>query len=553
MPNVFLRFAFPFLVAVCIASTVSAAEQRPPNVLMICVDDLKPTLGCYGDQHAVTPNIDALAARGLRFESAYCNQAVCAPSRNALMTGLRPQTIGIYDLGTNFRKAIPDATTMTTHFMNQGYRAEGLGKIYHIGQGNGNDAKSWSVPWWRPRGSQYVSKQNIANHWIDRMGMKRGPATESVDVADDAYADAKIAAEAVTRLERASKQPEQPFFLAVGFVKPHLPFVAPKKYWDLYDANALPMPEFTEAPENAPKFAKTNFGELLNYSDMRELKTIDEATTRHLIHGYYAATSYMDAQAGKVLDALDQLGLADNTIVVLWGDHGWHLGDHGMWCKHTNYEQATRIPFIVASSKTTGTETRAMVETVDVYPTLCDLTGVVAPEVIDGISFADVVTGSASSARPHVTHVYPRNGMIGRAIRDSRYRMVEWKKPAADADSATIELYDYVADPLETKNIASEQPQVVDAMRALLAKQPEAKPQWRSSEKSEKKAKQPTKKKIDRNVLFDRRDADGDGALTMDEFLTGQPDPKDAPARFPRFDKDGDGKLSREEFVMPGK
>ena len=303
---------------------VSSTLAKPPNVLMICIDDLKPTIGCFGDQAAITPHMDKLASRGVVFHSAYCNQADCSPSRNSLMTGLRPQTIGVYDLPTHFRLAAPDVVTLTQYFKQHGYEAQGLGKILHTGHGNIDDAASWSIPSWRPKASQYVLDASTQQLQKDRSGKVRGPATEAADVSDETYGDGQIAREAITRLGAAKESPDQPFFLAVGFLKPHLPFVAPQLYWDLYDPAKLPMPQVTAVPENAPSYAPTSYGELRNYSDMPEKGPIDEATTRHLIHGYYAATSYTDAQIGRVLDALHEYGLAENTIVVLWGDHGWH-------------------------------------------------------------------------------------------------------------------------------------------------------------------------------------------------------------------------------------
>ena len=474
---------FPVLVFLLAFHRSFAAT---PNVLLICVDDLKPTIGTYGDSFAVTPSMDALADRGVRFEMAFCNQAVCSPSRNSLMTGLRPQTIGVYDLPTHFRLAAPDAVTVSEYFQRHGYHAAGLGKIYHTGHGNKDDRQSWSVPSWRPKATRYADKENAAKMKRDSKGKLRGPATESADVPDDTYADGLIAAEAVRRLKDYQQKPEQPFFLAVGFLKPHLPFIAPTRYWDLYDADKLPMPEFTEAPEGAPDYAKTSWGELRNYSDMPQRGDLDQSTIRHLIHGYYAATSYTDAQIGRVLESLRQLGLDQNTIVVLWGDHGWHLGDHGMWCKHTNYEQAARIPVIVAAPQgARGKATSALVETVDIYPTLCELAGLPLPRGLDGKSFANVVFDVSQAARDHVTHVYPRGGRLGRAIRNQHYRMVEWKSRGGTSRAATsaaeIELYDYVNDPLETKNLASESPAVVKRLRKLLDQQPQPKKQWKAS------------------------------------------------------------------------
>lgn len=535
-----------------LAASAFSADAKP-NVLLICVDDLKPTLGCYGDETAVTPHIDRLAERSVLFEAAYCNQAVCAPSRNALMTGLRPDTIGVYDLPTNFRKAAPDAITVAQHFQAHGYRTEAIGKIMHKGHGNVEDAASWTVPHMVPKATLYAEKSSTANPVKDSRGGTRGTPTEiGLTAADETYVDGQIALEAVRRLEKAATTPDEPFFLAVGFVRPHLPFVAPKSYWDLYDPAALPMPETDSAPAGAPDFAPTGWGELRQYSGMPAKGALDEETTRHLIHGYYAATSYMDAQLGLVLDALDGNGFAENTIIVFWGDHGWHLGDHGMWCKHTNYEQAARIPVMLsAPGKAAGTKTAAFLETVDLYPTLAELAGLPAPEGLDGVSQVPVLADPTTSARGHVLHVYPRGGNLGRAIRDERYRFVEWKPAGADSSTAELELYDYEADPLETKNLAADHPEVVARMQALLATYPEAKPQFKVvTPEQQQKAEAAKQKRVD---AFAKRDADQDGFLTLEEFLTRQPDPEEAPKRFPVFDRDGDGRLTEEEYVRGGK
>jgi len=549
-----------FLLYAVIASSIaelSCAVDRP-NVLLICVDDLKPTISCFGDETAITPNIDKLASRGVRFDAAYCNQAVCSPSRNSLMTGLRPQTIGVYDLPTHFRFAAPDAVTFSQHFKNAGYHAAGLGKIYRVGHGNIDDAESWSVPSWKPKTASYVLPESVQNIKPDANGKKRGPATEAADVSDETYADGLVAEEAVNRLKAAAENPDQPFFLAVGFLKPHLPFVAPQKYWELYDASQLPMPTIHDAPKYAPSYAATSGGELRNYSDMPEHGAIDNATTRHLIHGYYAATSYADAQIGKVLDAVDQLDLADNTIIVLWGDHGWHLGDHGMWCKHTNYQQATRIPLIVvAPNGLHGVASLAMVETVDIYPTIAELAGIKTPGKVDGVSFSAVVRDGVSTARDFVTHVYPRGSRLGRAIRDQRFRLVEWNEVGDTLGAAEIELYDYQTDPLETRNIAADHPEIVAAKMKQLQQQAPPRPQWKKSAaaKSTKKTKPATnnKPKPDRAAMFKKRDSNRDGFLDRDEFLLNQPDPEESPKRFPKFDTDGDGRLSESEFVGSGR
>ncbi len=557
----FTALGLTLLCALCDSSL--SAEPAKPNVLFIAVDDLKPVLGCYVDKAVKSPNIDRLAARGVVFERAYCNQAVCAPSRNSLMTGVRPTTLGIYDLGTNFRLASSNAVTLSQYFMRHGYRAEALGKIFHVGHGNHEDPASWSVPHFQQKSIAYVKSESRANQSLTReealfanetdvAKLPRGAAYESADVPDNAYPDGKIADEAVRRLRAAKEKPNEPFFLAVGFLKPHLPFCAPKKYWDLYDRASFTVPAFRAAPEGAPKYAPSGWGELRQYSDIPDSGPLTEDQARTMIHGYHAAVSFMDAQLGKVLDELDRLGLASNTIIILWGDHGWHLGDHGWWCKHSNYEQATRIPLIVAAPGTAKAGTRAtnaLVETVDIYPTLAELAGLPAPRVpqgIEGKSFVAALRDPNLSTKNYLYHVYPRGERIGRAVRTSRYRLVEWKVPGRATDTADLELYDYETDPLETKNLAVEQPEVVSRLRAMIAKLPEAKPQIAST-------KPLTAKQIqDRIVLFERKDKNHDNQLTREEFLASQPDPAEAPKRFERFDANRDGILSRDEFVHMG-
>lgn len=496
------------VLTVASANATDQPAPRPrPNVLLICVDDLKPTLGCYGDRLARSPNIDRLATSGMRFSRAYCNQALCAPSRNALLTGLRPTSLGIYDLSTNFRKAVPDAVTLPQYFMQHGFRTEGMGKIFHVGHGNDEDPASWTVPFWKAKVIAYALPASGATNSLTReeaffanemsrpnFTLPRGAAYEIADVPDEAYPDHQIASEAIRRLRAAKETPATPFFLAVGFAKPHLPFCAPKKYWDLYDRAAFKLPARRTPPDGAPAYAPQFGGELRQYRDIPERGALDDELQRTLIHGYYAATSYMDAQLGRLLDELDRLGLKDNTLIVLWGDHGWHLGDHGIWCKHTNYEQAAHIPLIIAAPGVTkrGSVSDALVETVDLYPTLCDLAKLPAPVVppsLDGSSLTPLLNGKMFAKKKEVVfHAYPRNPkekgeLLGRAVRTERYRLVEWKRIGAPADTAELELYDYKTDPDETRNLATEQPKVVARLRALLAKQPEARPQIRTAVK----------------------------------------------------------------------
>jgi iduronate 2-sulfatase len=360
----------------------------------------------------------------------------------------------------------------------------------HSGHGNREDAASWSVPHWRPSVGNYASPANRTASASKSATGGRGPSVENADVPDNAYPDGLIADEAVKRLRAAAGRPGTPFFLGVGFLKPHLPFCAPRKYWELYRREAFKLPEVTTAPVGAPAYAPTTWGELRNYSDIPAQGPLSADLQRELIHGYHAAVSYMDAQFGRVLDELDRLRLTDKTVVVIWGDHGWHLGDHGQWCKHTNYEQAARIPLVVRAPGISkpGTRTRAVVETVDVYPTLVELAGLPAPKSshpLDGRSFAGTLRNPAAPTKEAVFHSYPRNRpgdgpVIGRAVRTERHRLIEWKKPGAAPDTADLELYDYVSDPLETRNVASAQPEAVARLRQLLAAQPEALPQFKA-------------------------------------------------------------------------
>ncbi len=436
-------------------------------MLFIAVDDLKPAISCYGDRFAQTPNIDRLASRGTLFERAYCMQAVCAPSRNALLTGVRPETLQIYDLGTNFRRRAPDVVTLPQHFKANGYESHGLGKIFHVGHGNHEDPISWSAPHYQEKSIEYVLPENkvrltreealFANQKGDAGMLPRGAPVESADVPDDAYADGRIASEAIKRLNRF-KETGKPFFLAVGFVKPHLPFCAPKKYWDLHDPAKLPLPERRQPPDGAPAFAPQYNIELPNYAGMPQRGPIPDESARTLVHGYYAAVSFVDAQIGRVLDELDELGLAENTIIVLWGDHGWHLGDHGMWCKHTNYEQATRAPLIiVAPGKKGAQRSRALVEFVDVYPTLCDLAGLPKPVHLQGDSLVPLLDSPSAAGKRAAFQVYPRGTnatgpMLGHAVRTDRWRYVEWRK--ADESVVARDLYDMQHDPDETVNLS---------------------------------------------------------------------------------------------------
>lgn len=538
------------------SSSTAQADDRP-NVLFIALDDAMPALGCYGDTNAHTPNLDRLAARSLRLDRAYCNQAVCAPSRNALMTGLRPQTLGIYDLTTNFRAARPDAVTLTQHFRSHGYHTAAVGKILHTGHGNHDDLDSWSEKPLHPKADYYVLPGNrpSATEGGSRGAGVYGTATESADVPDDVYVDGLIAAEAVKKIAHV-KESGKPFFLAVGFRSPHLPFVAPKKYWDLIDATKLTLPERDALPEGSPEAAGPGTDELRKYREIPQgREVLDDASKRKLIHGYYAATSYADACAGRVLEALEQHGLAQNTIVVVWGDHGYHLGDFGIWGKHTNFERAARIPLLIAVPGNGGASSSALVETVDIYPTLAALAGLPAPEKLDGRSFAPLFEDPSSRHRDYVTHVYPRREVLGRAVRTVRYRLVEWNTIGRKSDKAVLELYDYQADPQEKANLAAAQPAVVKELLALLGQEAPAIPQIKTTPSARNAANrsQPQQTPDARRAQFREQDRDRDGRLTLEEFSRQQRDASDAPQRFLKLDTDKDGALTEEEYVRKGR
>lgn len=487
------------------ASLAQASEK--PNVLLILVDDLKPALGSYGDPLAKTPNIDKLAARGTKFSHAYCNQAVCAPSRYTLMLGSHSTSTGLYGLGSSLRQTLPNAVTIPQYFASHGYTTESLGKIFHIGHGNLGDPKSFSVPHFKEKVIEYVDTdskpegkltreeamfQNVAAPPGGMNRLPRGAAYESPYVADDAYADGRVADETIRRLT-AAKERDKPFFIAAGFARPHLPFSAPKKYWDLFDPADFKLATNPDHPKGSPKTAHKRGGEIRNYfpvPDKNDPAMISDEVALNLIHGYYASASYADAQIGKVLDSLTSQGLVENTLVVLWGDHGFHLGDLGVWTKHTNYEQANHIPLIFAGPGIPANQTTGQpAGSVDVYPTLAELADLPepdGPQPMDGLSLVPVLKDPLARVRDHTFHAYPK-AKLGRSIRTERHRLVEWKKPGEPAETAEIELYDYQHDPLESENLASQSPEIVETLRKILATYPEAvskrrKPKKKSAE-----------------------------------------------------------------------
>lgn len=475
-----MKFLFLIFTKVLLLASMLGLSASPTNVLLICIDDLRPELGCYGQKAISTPNIDRLADEGTLFERAYVQQAWCSPSRTSMLTGLRPDSTRVYDLTTHFRDQVPDAITLPQYFKQQGYFAASFGKVFHSGM---DDEQSWSTKAWKPPVEDpikaYLLPENLALTEQPRPGY--AAPTESADVDDNAYPDGQVAQAAIKQLEALG---EKPFFLAVGFYKPHLPFTAPEKYWAKYDRNALPMPEITTPPENAPPWAYRLYSEHLNYKGVPQIpmgEPLPDQWTRQLIHGYYAAVSYVDAQVGRLLTALDDLGLADNTMVVLWGDHGWKLGDYALWSKHTNYEVDTRVPLVIRlPGATGGKRISAIVECLDLYPTLVELAKLSQPMAVDGKTFAGLLKGGTNShqgfaisqfirnpGRGHTN--YEQSTVIGDAIRTDQYRFVRWREKKSPYTTVALELYDHSKDPKETINVAN-QPEYSDTVEALTEK-----------------------------------------------------------------------------------
>jgi iduronate 2-sulfatase len=436
------------LLAALPAGAVSAAEVRAsgtkPNVLFIAVDDLRVSLGCYGDPLAKSPHIDRLAIEARMFTRAYTMQAVCGPARTAIMTGRLPDQNRVWHNRNLFRDTHPDTVTLPQLFKQHGYHAQGLGKTFS-GDEREEDPASWSVP-------ATLRAEGWKNYALPRGegGGKQAPY-EAADVPDDGYSDGKLANLAVATFGRL-KAEGKPFFLAVGFFKPHLPFNAPKKYWDLHDPKKFDLPGEPQRVQGAPELAYHTHRELGGYTGMPKDERLNAEQTRIMRHGYYACVSYVDAQVGKVLEALKRQGLDQNTIVVLWGDHGWALGDAGRWCKGTNFELDTRVPFLVRvpGMAQPGRATASLIEYVDLYPTLAELAGLPAPAHLAGRSFVPILRDPAQPGREFALSQFSRPfnagapQAMGYTIRTASHRYTRWVDWPARQSTAE-ELYDYTA------------------------------------------------------------------------------------------------------------
>ncbi|TWU15330.1 Choline-sulfatase [Allorhodopirellula heiligendammensis] len=502
--------------------TANQSDTKQPNVLFIAIDDLRPELGCYGSEIAVSPHLNELAETGLLFNRAYCQQAICRPSRASLMTGARPETTGLFHNYVSLRELQPNIVTLPQHFIANGYETAYCGKIFH--HGDEDEAHSWSRdPVKRIKGIEkpkgaFALPENIKarNEDFQRMLSKYGeaarrglasePAYESADVPDHAYVDGYNTLLAIETLHEMVEQGDKPFFLAMGFTKPHLNWIAPKKYWDLYDADQIPMALHADAPRDGAAMGLHASFELRTRAGIPKSGPLGPELSRTLKHAYLACVSYVDAQIGKVIAALDDAGVRDNTIIVVWGDHGWHLGDMGVWGKATNYEIATRVPLMIwtPDMKVRGETSDALVELVDIYPTLCELAGISKPSHLEGHSFAPLLDDPHQSWKQAAFSQYPNPALrewaanplspamretwfgpliqqveqriekqqgttwdrelfeqhlMGYTMRTDRYRLVVWKDHRRpDAEPLFVEVYDHHSDPLETENIASKNP-----------------------------------------------------------------------------------------------
>lgn len=482
------------LVFVAFSLSCSRPSQNP-NILFISIDDLRPELGCYGNEFVKTPNIDEFATHGLVFNRAYCQSAVCAPSRASLMLGLRPDSTHVWHLGDQFRKINPDAVTMPQYFHKYGYHTVSIGKIFHNYM---PDSISWDEPDLRPfpygepenllRDGEtfYVNSDNqdIQRTRRDSMlairkityadGWNCGPVVEIGDGADNEYIDGSQTDLAIKTISRL-KDLDKPFFLALGYYRPHLPFNAPKKYWDMYDRDEIPMPPNPKRPEGSPVFSMNSMYELRAYAGTDKKAhpvdgTIGEDTTRLLKHGYLASVSYIDACIGKLFSALKEMDIYDNTVIVIWGDHGWKLGDLGSWGKMTNYEIDTRVPLLIKAQcsglRAQGGISNALVELVDIFPSLCELAGIPVGSYLQGTSFVPLLENpdlewkeavySQFHRRPKVAHDGGR--YMGYSVRTKDFHYVQWhtwdNTLNISGDYVASELYDHRIDPNETLNRA---------------------------------------------------------------------------------------------------
>ncbi len=447
------------------AAVPLAEAAAPPNVLFIAVDDMSNALGCYGHPLVKSPHIDRLAARGTRFDRAYCQFPLCSPSRVSIMTGLRPSTTQVFDLQKDFRKtSLPDVVTLPQLFTKAGYFAARVGKIYHygnpgqIGTPGLDDSASWSVAI-NPSGRDKDEEGKLTNYTPKR-GLGSALAFLAADGTDEEQTDGKVAAETIKLIEQHK---ERPFFIAAGFYRPHCPYIAPKKYFDLYPLEKISLPN--EPKEHLAAIPKTALGSTQPWPYFG----VSEEQARESIRAYYATISFVDTQVGKLLDALDRLKLTEKTIVIFWSDHGYHLGEHGLFMKQSNFEESARVPLIIAApaQKMKGTASKRTAELVDLYPTLAELCGLTPPKNLQGDSLRPLLDDPAAAwSSPAYTQVW-RAAFPGYSVRTERWRYTEW-----DHGKQGVELYNHDSDPHEFRNLADDPKHAgaLKEMKALLQK-----------------------------------------------------------------------------------
>lgn len=524
------------LIGLTLTTSAFAQQKKQPNILFIAIDDLRAELGCYGSKIVKSPNIDALASQGVQFNRAYCQQAICGPSRASVMTGTRPETINVIDLFQDFRANRPDIVTLPQHFRDNGYETVYVGKVFH--PGFTDEEMSWSRKPVRPARNPdapetkggYASKANQAMYTENKIRLEekygekvitdnwlaKGPAYECEDVPDDTYEDGYNTESAIATLKDLKKN-NKPWFLGYGLLKPHLDWIAPKKYWDMYDEDKIEISTQVNAPKDGASMGLSESLEVRVGANIPKTDPFSPELQRKLKHAYYACISYIDAQIGKMIGALKESGEYDNTIIVLWSDHGFNLGEMGYWGKATNYEIATKIPFIIiapgVTDKVKGAKSEALVELVDAYPTLCDLAGLKRPATLEGHSlvpllknpdmpwqkaafslfptpalrewaarpftapfrtsfFAPLIEKIEARIKAQMGDKWNRNTfenfVMGYAMRTDRYRLVVWKdRRRPNEEPLFVELYDHKMDPDETVNIAGKNQAIVDKLMMI--------------------------------------------------------------------------------------
>ena len=488
-----MKTTLALLTALLLASvpTMRAADapKQKPNVLFVVFDDLNNRLGCYGDPVAKSPNLDRLAARGTLFTRNFCQQPICGPSRASFMSGRRPDSLGITSMTKYLYDLHPDAVTIPQWFMQHGYTSMSIGKVLG-GYGKEADFKMLSVPD-RRTGGKTKDEFQLPSGVALPPNLAKDSLCENRDVPDEACFDAASASLAITELRALAKKPE-PFFLALGIFKPHSPYKVPKRYWDMYRLEDIPAIETPTRPRNAPEIAFHANHEILG--EPNAPRTLDEEAKREIRHGYYAAMSFADAQFGRVLDALDELKLRDNTIVVIIGDNGFHLGEHDVWGKMTLFGWDARVPLIISAPGIGkgGAKTGAISELIDIFPTLTDLSGLPSPPQLDGMSLVPVLKDASASVKTAALTQHPRPALywgggpqalpqvMGYGLSTDRWSYHEWR----DFKTGQVvgqELYDQQTDPLEAVNLAgtvaaaAEIPALAEQLRSMTTKRLETK------------------------------------------------------------------------------